>query len=640
MALFSFRDFWGLTACLLALSFTAVAQQPDSTVHQLRTVEVFGRPAEVYAAGSRVSAIDSSYLRTYASGSLADALQARTPLYFKSYGASGLSSVSFRGTNASQTAVLWNGLNIASATLGQTDFSTLPVGGIGAVEVQHGAAAATYGSGAIGGAVLLHSPEYKGEGLGWEAQLEAGSFGRYFGSGRLSYGSQKLEVGASAYLRLAGNDFTYTDLSRYQTPRVKQEYAALQQHGITQDITYHLTDKTQVALHGWYTYTARDLQPAMGSAPDNAAQKDENLRLLAELKHSSRWGQTDVKAAYFKDYLHYTDNTTNSEADVQTYQLQAEQTYTKGSNWSLRGGINLQHFVAENDGYAGQQQENRAAVFALFRYNPVAPLALSLNLRQALVEGYSPMPTPALGFDWTFYKQHQHRLSLKGSASGSYRVPTLNDRYWIGAGNPDLRPEQGWSYESGLRHVLPLGSTLLLETEATAYHMLIDDWIQWAPDDIGRWRPANLQKVRSRGVELSSQVTATVGEMKLSGSAGYTYTSSEQEKVYDGTGDKGKQLMYVPLHKAIFATTAQYHNWALLGNLNYTGLRYTTNSETTSLNGFLLLQLALSKKLELWETPLLLTLRSDNVTNTVYQTMAYRAMPPRSYTFSIRFSLP
>ncbi|MHA6246562.1 TonB-dependent receptor plug domain-containing protein [Pontibacter sp. CAU 1760] len=621
------------------MAATAVAQQ-DSTAHRLSMVEVFGKPAEVYAAGSRISTIDSSYLSTYASGSLADALQARTPIYFKSYGVSGLSSVAFRGTNASQTAVLWNGLNIAPATLGQTDFSTLPISGMGEVDVQYGSAAATYGSGAIGGAVLLHVPKYSNQGFGLDVQQEAGSFGRYFGSGRISYGTAKLVIGASAYLRLAENDFTFQDVSRFDMPQVRQQHAAQIQRGFTQDLTYHLSSKTQIALHSWYTYADRDLQPAMGSAYNNAQQQDENLRLLTALHHSSRWGQTDVKAAYFKDYLHYTDNSVNSLADVQTYQLQAEQTYTQGSNWSLRGGINLQHFVAENDGYAGQQAENRAAVFALFRYNPLEPLALSLNLRQAFVEGYNPQPTPALGFDWKFFQHQPHQLSLKGSASGSYRVPTLNDRFWIGSGNPSLKPEQGWSFESGLRHVYTIGNTLLLETEATAYRMLIDDWIQWAPDQTGRWRPANLQKVRSQGLEFSSQATVKVGEVKLSGSAGYTYTSSEQVAVYEGSGDKGKQLMYVPRHKAIFASVANYSGWALSGNLNYTGLRYTSNSETTSLADFILLQLALSKKLQLHQNSLLLTFRADNVTNSVYQTMAFRAMPLRGYTINLRFIIP
>ncbi|SFG92284.1 TonB-dependent receptor plug domain-containing protein [Pontibacter chinhatensis] len=639
MARFSFLNVW-LGACLSSVPVAAMAQQ-DTTQHQLRTVEVFGKPAEVYAAGSRVVQLDSAFLSTYSSGSLAEALQARTPLYFKTYGASGSSTVAFRGTNASQTAVLWNGLHIASPTLGQADFSVLPLSGIGEVAVQHGSAAATYGSGAIGGAVLLNSPKYNTQGLGGDVKLETGSFGRYFGSGSLGYGSKNFSYALSAYGHLAENSFKYKDLSRFGTPEVRQEHAQVQQHGLTQDLNWHISPSTALSLHGWYTFSDRELQPAMGSVNANARQLDKSLRLMADLQHQSRLGQTDVKLAYFNDLLHYTDNSTDSEANVETYQLQAEQTYTYGERWSLRGGINLQHFVARNDGYASQQEESRASLFALFRYDPVQPLQLTLNLRQALVENYNPPLTPALGFNWKFFNSNLHQVSLKGNASGSYRVPTLNDRFWAGAGNPDLKPEQGWNYELGLRHVLVQGNTFLLETEVTGYYMLIDDWIQWAPNHTGLWRPTNLQKVKSEGLELSTTATATLGELKLSSTAGYTYTSSVQAKVYEGSGsDQGKQLMYVPRHKGLLAAEAKYKNWSLLGNLNYTGLRYTSNSETSHLDSFMLLNLALSRRLQLGSNTLLLTLRSDNLTNAAYQTMAYRAMPPRGYTFSLRFIIP
>ncbi|GAB3199033.1 TonB-dependent receptor plug domain-containing protein [Pontibacter aydingkolensis] len=606
----------------------------------MRTVEIFGKPAEVYAAGSRVAQLDSSYLSTYASGSLAQALQARTPIYFKNYGVSGISSVAFRGTNASQTAVLWNGLNISSPTLGQADFSTIPVTSFGDVAVQFGAAGAAYGSGAIGGAVLLSSPKYTSKGLSATIQSEIGSFGRYFGNGSITYGSSKVQTSTGVYIGQAANNFKYKDLTQIQTPEARQENAAVAQHGITQDLTWQLAYNTKLALHGWYTFADREVQPAMGSAANNARMQDKNLRLMAELEHDSRWGQTEVKAAYFNDYLHYTNTSTNSVADISTYQLQAEQTYTHGKRWSLRGGVNLQHFSAESSGYAGEQTENRASAFALLRYDPSSRIKLSLNLRQAVVEGYNPKPAPALGFDWKFYNDNTNQLSLKGNVAGSYRIPTLNDRFWIGAGNPDLKPEQGWSYESGLRHLFILGNTLLLETELTAYQMLVDNWIQWFPDATGRWRPVNLFRVASKGVEAGTKATATIGEAKLSATAGYTYTSSEQVKVYEGSGDKGKQLMYVPHHKAILGADATYKGWSVLSNLNYTGLRYISNSESGYLEDFILLDLVLSKKLQLQKSQLILTLRSDNVTSATYHTMAYHAMPPRGYTFNIRFIIP
>jgi iron complex outermembrane receptor protein len=57
--------------------------------------------------------------------SLTALLLANTAVYFKENGPGMVSSPSFRGTSAQQTAVIWNGLNINSQLNGQTDFSTV-----------------------------------------------------------------------------------------------------------------------------------------------------------------------------------------------------------------------------------------------------------------------------------------------------------------------------------------------------------------------------------------------------------------------------------------------------------------------------------------------------------------------------------
>ncbi|WP_461488509.1 TonB-dependent receptor plug domain-containing protein [Pontibacter sp. HJ8] len=637
MVTFSIRLFLCL-ALTLGIAPAAMAQQ-DTTLYHLRTVEVFGKPAEVFAAGSRVSTLDSSFLRTYTSGSLADVLQARTPLFLKTYGASGISTPTFRGTSASHTAVLWNGLNIGLPSLGQSDFATLPLGGLGEVSVQHGAAGATYGSGAIGGAVLLNSPTHTRPGFGAELQQEIGSFGRYYTGIGARYGGRKVSVGANGYRLLAQNTYPYQDFATFGAPTRRQDQAQVEQHGFTQDVAWQLSDKSRLALHTWYTYTHREVQPAIGAASTNARQLDKNLRLMAAYDHSSRWGETSIKTAYFSDYLLYKDNSNHSVTDINTYQVQAEQTYTYARRWSLRAGLNLQHFDADVQGYGEPVTEDRAAAFLLFRFDPTRRLDLSLNLRQAFVSGYNPHPTPTLGANWQVLERDSHRLYLKGNVSGSYRVPTLNERFWQPGGNPDIKPEQGWNYESGLRHVYSHG-TLLIETEASLYHMLLDNWVQWMPIESGYWSPRNLQKVRSQGMELSSRVSKKMDELTVAATAGYTYTSSEQVKAYEGPEELNLQLAHVPLHKAQLGTDAAFRSWSFLGNLTYNGLRYTNNSNTGTLPGYTLLSLALSRKFDIGSYQLFGTLRTDNATDAAYSTMENMPMPPRSFAASIRFIIP
>ena len=616
----------------------ALAQQ-DTAQYQLRTVEVFGQPAEVFAAGSRVSSLDSSFLKTYTSGSLADALQARTPIFLKTYGPSGIATPTFRGTSATHTAVLWNGLNISSPSLGQSDFATLPLNSLGEVAVQHGAAGATYGSGAIGGAVLLNSPTLNEPGFGAELQQEIGSFGRYFSSIGAKYGSEKISVGMSGYRLTAENDFPYRDYGSFGAPTRRQEQARVEQHGFTQDVVWQLSENTRLALHGWYTFADREVPPVLGAANTNAQQLDKNLRLMANFGQDSRWGQTSVKAAWFSDYLRFTDNSNHSVTDINTYQLQAEQTYTYARRWSLRGGVNLQHFAADVQGYGGQVMEDRAAAFLLFRFDPTRRLNLSLNLRQAFVKGYNPTPAPTLGANWLMLEQGHHRLYLKGNVSGSYRVPTLNERFWQPGGNPDIIPEQGWNYETGLRHVYSHG-TVMIETEASLYRMLVDNWVQWMPMESGYWTPRNLQKVRSQGIELSSRASQRLGEFDVAATAGYTYTSSEQVKAYEGPEELHFQLAHVPLHKAQAGTDVKFRSWAFFGNVTYNGLRYTNNSSTSSMPAYTLLSLALNKRFEIGRYKLSASLRTDNATNADYHVMENMPMPPRSYAASLRFIIP
>jgi vitamin B12 transporter len=98
---------------LLSLSFSAHAQSLDSTAAiTLDEIKVFGKKPAQYAVGSRITNIGSTTLNRFNASSLADILQLRTPLHIKSYGQGMLSTVSFRGTGAAHTAVIWNGFNI------------------------------------------------------------------------------------------------------------------------------------------------------------------------------------------------------------------------------------------------------------------------------------------------------------------------------------------------------------------------------------------------------------------------------------------------------------------------------------------------------------------------------------------------
>ena len=132
--------------------FPLVGSKPSARagrrVQRLGEVRVQAVRPELFAVGSPRYEADSAALSQFRGGTVAELLQARTPLYLKSYGPGQLASITLRGTSAQHTAVLWNGLNIMLPTLGQNDFALLPVAANTRLAVQPGPAADVDGVGA------------------------------------------------------------------------------------------------------------------------------------------------------------------------------------------------------------------------------------------------------------------------------------------------------------------------------------------------------------------------------------------------------------------------------------------------------------------------------------------------------------
>ncbi|GEO02529.1 TonB-dependent receptor [Adhaeribacter aerolatus] len=621
--------------CWLGLP-AARAQTDSLSGKDLREVQVFGRPITRYAAGSRVTTLDSTFLQLQNSSTLAEALQFRTPIYLKSYGQSMLATAAFRGTSASQTAVLWHGFNINSPTLGQTDFSNIPVNGFNQATVQHGSAGAVYGTGAIGGAVLLTAAENQPNGLQLLAQQDFGSFGYNYSSLGGSYGNAKLKLQTTVYQQQSRNDFPFRNSTKFGHPTEKQENAALLGRGITQDATLKINPRNTLAFHGWYTFSDNESQPNMVAANTQARLQNENLRLMTAWQHQSKLGNTAVKAAFFNDFMHYQDVNNNSLTEVKTYQTQAEHDVMLKEKLSMKVGAEAQYFAADVSGYGRAVSEKRAAAFGWLRYNIFSRLQLSTNIRQSFIKGFNPPLAPTVGINYYVIDKPAGSLILKGNISRGYRVPTLNDRFWP-TGNTHLIPEASWSYEGGLKHQLKAGQ-FQLSTEATLYHLDVDNWIQWVPNLTGQWQPQNLKKVTSRGLELSTEASYGRNSLKLTAGGTYAYTHTEQRRSYQASGEPlNRQLIYVPKHTATGFGNIYYKSWLGSANLNFTGYRYTTAENDRWLPSFALLNLMVGKTFVLQRYQIQIIGKVNNATNQVYQTMEYYAMPQRHYGLSLRF---
>jgi hypothetical protein len=140
-------------SAIFALLLFQYGKAQDTTL--LQTVNVTALKSLDFSAGKRTDQIDSSTKQNFTFHSLADLLQLNSGIFIKNYGPGALAGTSMRGGNASQTAILWNGINIQNAMLGQNDLSLLPSVMFNDMKVEYGGSSALWGSGAVAGSILL-----------------------------------------------------------------------------------------------------------------------------------------------------------------------------------------------------------------------------------------------------------------------------------------------------------------------------------------------------------------------------------------------------------------------------------------------------------------------------------------------------
>lgn len=611
-------------------AWSAVAQ-PDTLQH-LPEVEISASKLLRYSVGSPQYKLDSTSQSHFSTRHLGQLLTAHTPIYFKTYGNGMLATPAFRGTGAMHTAVLWNGFPTASPALGQVDFSQLPVFAQDEVRVQHGANSALFGSGAIGGSVHLggEAPDFRkgSSGRFWQESSSLDSRSPWMPSqfsagGSWQTGTRHWQSRTRAYGLLSDNRFRYRHPRGYTD---RQEQAAFAYGGLMQDVFLRPSPNERIAIQGWYHYSDQELQSTLGDASPPDLFTQSNLRLTARYQHP----QWQIAGAYFRDMTLFDEN---DRTLTHRWMSEIQRETNFGEQLSLQAGARWIHFRTQVDNYEGTPTENRWALFGLLRYEPFRWWTLSLNLRQELAAGYEAPLTPALGSRWQLVQNQAHNLSLRTSLSRSFRLPTLNERYWQPGGNPELAPERGYSAELGVDYRYQ-ATSWQADFGATAFRNQLNGWVLWLPQG-GVWSPRNVQEVQADGLELSTEIAAHTrwGNWQLSGQ--YSYTATR----YASGEFSGNQLPYTPLHLANLNLRWQYQSWQASATQQWTCSRYLAQDNKAQLDGFSLLELRAGKQFALPKAQFQVGIRVENVLNVSYQNLSNRAMPLRTYHLSVGYQV-
>lgn len=617
--------------CTLVLCAAQVVAQSDTTV--LAPVEIYGIRLRPYAIGAKVNSLTlDNTVQT-----LTDRLRGETSLYFKEYGNQQLSTISFRGTTASQTAVLWNGINVNSPTLGQTDFSIVPMFLFDEVLVQYGAGSALVGTDAIGGSVSLknEAPSFS-KGIDALLYQQVGSFGRWATGVKIKGGNHRWNFSTSLFGSGIENNFPYN------SPAVgyvrTQENAAVKNEGLSQQIGYKINETQHLTLEGIYAHNFRHNQPTVTNFGANETLENKQGRLALHYDLSSKLGVVRTTLAHIRDEQEYVDD---EGSVVSTNQWSGLLNVDKqlSDKLSVRWGGTANRYEAMGENYPHDLSEERYDVFASFRYNINDYWLLSTNLRQTIYDTrYAPF-APSIGTEVAVYRTQKNIMNLRAQGARAFRIPTLNDRYWLPVGNQNLEAEDAWQMEVGWSWEMN-SEYSTIGVDLGYYKTNTTNMIVWWPNDEGNWAPLNLQEVKIDGVESDLKASTHLGRSNLSAKLSYSFTKSINERGADGA-TAGKQLPYVPIHSARLVLSAGLADWRILLYNNYTSKRFTSleNNEREALDAYLLTDVELSKT---WRwNKMLLTSRAqaNNLFNLYYENFAKHAMPGRNFSMSISLHL-
>jgi iron complex outermembrane receptor protein len=628
-------SYWILWASF-ALAIPGYAQK-DSIA--LDPVVVRGFIPQKFMSGLKVQRIDSSSLAQVRFQNISDVLSAYTPIAFKNYGPGQLSTASFRGTSANHTAVLWNGLNINAPTLGQTDFSTIPVAGFDQLSVQYGSAASVVGSDAVGGSILLGS-DASTTPFHVSVGRQEGSF-----NNRQTQANLRYALPLNAQWTFSGKTALYDGRMNNDYPKpTRNTYALLPtetfQKGIVQDLFLHSRNDREISAHVWLTDNKLTL------TPDDVQGREMTRTTAYRTMVRYQVRTLTLRTAWVRDIIDYAkgdlSRPDHSVTDKFASRIEKDFTLNIGAEVNpvlIKTGGEWTHYRSRVPGYAQSTvSENRTDFFLLTRWQPASRITTSINLRQGLVTGFNPPFTPSVGIEYDLIEKTLYTLVLKGSYGRSYRVPTLNERYWKDLGNPDIRPETGWNKELGLEQTWKAAFGGTLHASATFYHNRIKDWTYWNPSK--NYRVENLQQVLARGIELQLSYQHRSGPWRTGLDAGYAFNRSNQEKAYDNYSQDivGKQLVYVPEHTANANASVQFKSTKLTGQVQAASKRYTTFDNSQFLDGYGLVNLLAETTFAFYKFKLVLQGQVRNVTDTFYLNVRNNAMPGRSFAVSLTFS--
>ena len=549
------------------------------------------------------------------STNLSEVLRFQSPVYIKENGRGMVSSPSFRGTSAQQTAFIWNGININSIFLGQGDINNLNLLGYDQLEIKSGGGSVIYGSGAIGGSIHMNNELAFNKGFNTTLFSEFGSFNTFNSFLKTSYSDEKLSVKVSGNFVKSDNDY---DVPEKKYLNLNGEY---NNRTFNIGVAYKIDSKNTIS---WQTQIYDGVQHYPVYSEDFTKTKyfSDTFRSLVSWDFKAKKLQNSFKLAYLEDEFQYFDHIENPKSSGGTANIYlAKNDFNYIFNDKIAFNIIWEYQLNTAEGFQSgikSVTRNAGSFAGLLRWNPSERLYFEAGIKKDLVE---KITTPVL-FSFSGKMKVNSWWNSVLNLSKNFRYPSFNDLYWQPGGNLNLKSET--SHQAELGNNFKYGAFKL---NVTPFYIQIKDMIRWLPNTKGIWSPTNTNKVESYGVESQFDFEKSFGKNKTQFSLGYVFTHSKNRETH-------RFLAYVPQHKIYGNAIYRYDFIEIFVQGMFNGLTYTSDEEKQkdAIKSYFVsnsgVNITLFKHYQIG-------FKVNNIFDEIYETTAFYPLPKRNYSANL-----
>ncbi len=363
------------------------------------------------------------------------------------------------------------------------------------VEVLRGASSVLYGSNAMGGVINIVTRKQKEDQVKTDVRLEYGSYNtlttevvNLVKKGRFS------SVVTASYNRTDGHR-TSMEFDQY-SGYAKIGYAINPVWNISGDI--NLTH-FNASNPGGTDIPVFDNDSRVTRGMTSFALENNYKKTSGALKLFGNWGKHQINEGYKtgEKPLDYRFNSKDFMRGISWYQsisLFYGNRVTVGVDYLDFGGEAWNKFISDgHDETIADRSENETAGYIDFRQALGASLTLDAGIRSDhhSVTGTEWIPQVGLS------ARLPQNTNLKAMASRGFRNPTIRELYLFRPANPDLLPENLWSYELSFSQHLMNNAFYY---GINLFYIEGDNIIQTIPVD-GRPLNVNTGKIENWGIE-------------------------------------------------------------------------------------------------------------------------------------------